>query len=131
MYSCCQKYFLFFKHILGEREKCQKDRIFLLPHFLKNKIQVDTQNYLEAIENPRISICCARIFHSAMFSTQPFSKQMNLPSPELSGEPALLMGYELGFREMGLQFYTKLCKNSAALNTFCPGFSWGRILIFF
>lgn len=131
MYSCCQKSFSFFKHILGEREKYQKDRTFLLPHFLKSKIQEDTQNYLEAIENPRISICCARIFHPAMFSIQPFSKQMNLPSPELSGEPALLTDCELDFREMGVQFYTKLCKNSAALNTSCPGFSWDRVLIFF
>lgn len=49
---------------------------------------------------------------------------MNLPSPELSGEPALLTGYELGFREMGVQFYTELCENSAALNTSCPGSSW-------
>lgn len=116
--------FFLFKYTLAGREKYQKDRTFLLPHFLKSKVQVDTQKYLEAIENPRISICSVRIFHPAMYSIQHFSQQMNLPSPELSGEPALLTGYELGFREMGVQFYTELCENSAALNTSCPGISW-------
>lgn len=92
---------------------------------------MDAQKYLVVIENPGISICYTGIFHLAMFSIQPFSKEMNFPSPELPGEPALLTGSELGFREMGVQFYTKLCESSAALNTSCPGFSWNRVLIFF
>jgi len=78
---------------------------------------VDTQKNLEAIENTRISICSARIFHSAVTGTQPFSKQTNLPSPELSGELALLMGSELDFRKMGVQSHDELCENSVTLNT--------------
>lgn len=85
---------------------------------------MDTQKYLEAIENTRIFICSARIFHSAMFSIQPFSKQMNLSSPELSGEPALSTGSELDFRKMGVQFYIELRENSVALNTSCGLYSW-------
>lgn len=80
---------------------------------------MDTHKYLEAIENTRISICSVRILRSAVFSIQPFSKQMNLPSPELSGELTLSPGSELDFRKMGVQFYIGLCENSVALNASC------------
>lgn len=85
--------------------------------FLKSQIQVDSQKYLEAIENTRISLCSAGIFHSAVFDIQPFSNHTSLPSPELASELALLMGSELDCGKMGV--HNEPCENPVALNTSC------------